>query len=74
MTNPIDERESEWIQSQVRREEALGLIVPGGAQGGVVARSRREGAARSRAKTAAVLRARDRVRWTFRALDEDEAA
>lgn len=74
MTNPNDEHDAAWVAEKARQEELLGPLVPGGAQGGAVARARREHEVRARSRGAAVLRARDRVRQTFRAIDEDEAA
>ena len=42
MSNPDDrDADREWLDRMVRLEEELGSIVPGGAQGGAVARARK---------------------------------
>lgn len=72
MTNTPDKHSAAWIIEKVALEDELGPIVPGGAQGGVIARARR--AALGNQKRTAVQRARERVRYAFQPLRVDEAA
>jgi hypothetical protein len=66
------EQEAQWIAAMVDLEDERGAIVPGGAQGGVVARARRARAAASAAvvRPSAVARARARVRRSFQAAEK----
>jgi hypothetical protein len=70
------EQEAEWVAAMVELEEERGSIVPGDAQGGVVARARRARAAATAAspRPLAAARSRARVRRSFQALDKDERA
>lgn len=74
MTTPPDRHGTDWIAAKVAIEDQLGPVVPGGAQGGVVARERRAREGERRSQVPAALRARERVRRTFQPVDEDEAA
>lgn len=55
-------RDERWLNAKLKLEEELGPIVPSGAQGGAEPRSTR--------RRSAALRARERVRLTYQALDE----
>jgi hypothetical protein len=60
--------ESEWLKAMAELEEQRGSIVPGGAQGGLAARARREAEAACSPgrKNSASARSRARVRKSFR--------
>ena len=78
--NPADD--AEWTRAMAALEDELGPIVPGGAQGGVVARERRKRAAAAALASAgagpgicrpsAAARARKRVRRVFQAVEAGE--
>ena len=71
------EQDAQWIAAMAKLEEERGSIVVGGAQGGVVARYRREQAAGgAHVARPAAARARARVRSSFQAFEqaEDRAA
>jgi hypothetical protein len=74
--NREQEHEIEWLAAMGDLEDERGSIVPGGAQGGVVARARRAKAeaAAPVAHPSAAARARARVRSTFQALEDSEKA
>lgn len=74
MTTPTDAQHFTWIAEKISQEEAHGPVVPGGAQGGAIARARRTAENARRSQVPAALRARARVRRAFQPLEVDEAA
>ncbi len=70
------EQDAEWLAAMVKLEEERGSIVPGGAQGGVIARTRRAKteAAAAAARPSAAARARARVRSTYQAVEKSGKA
>jgi len=74
--NRTPEQDAEWLATMIKLEDELGPIVPGGAQGGVVARARRANADASApaARPSAATRARARVRSTYQAVEKSGKA
>jgi len=60
-----------WLKTMVAREDEIGPIVPGGAQGGLARQTPAKATSRARVVSAA-LRARARVRGSFYAYASTE--
>ncbi|MCK6588453.1 MAG: hypothetical protein L6Q76_12805 [Polyangiaceae bacterium] len=74
--NRTPEEDAAWLAAMIKLEEELGPIIPGGAQGGVIARARRvqpDGAAPV-ARPSMAVRARARVRSTYQAVEKSDKA
>jgi hypothetical protein len=70
------EQEAEWLAAIVKLEDEIGSLIPGGAQGGVIARARRIQAERAApvARQSMAARARARVRSTYQAVEKSGKA
>jgi hypothetical protein len=66
------EQEIEWLAAMTELEGERGPLFPSGSAGGVVAKARREKAAREGGPPMpiATTRSRGRVRWSFGAIEK----
>ena len=69
MTHQTPEEEAKWNAAMIKLEEERGDIVPGGAQGGVIAKARRTREGESAPRKSAAQRARRRVRFIAQAVE-----